>query len=606
MGKKEILDSWKAISEYLNRGIRTCYRWNKELGLPVYHIDKDSSRSKVFAYKSEIDEWLIEKAQREKNKKRFILSKNFAIISLGISTVLLSIVLIFLLLSYSRMSANLSKGQSIAVLPFENLESAEPDEYFPEGITRDIINYLSNSNKIKVVSNYFNPGYNTSFKSTRQISKELDVDYLLKVKMKSSEEKVGLYIQLARTSDEEEIWGEKYQINFENISSVTEEISKKISALLDLNIEPSLSRQRRPDGTFIFNNYQSDKYILSLLLEENDDPWELYWQGKFYWGKGTEESNSQAISFFKKAIKVDKNFALAYIGLARCYANNVSFGWDFDIKWLIKAEDLINTAQSITSDLPEYYASLIEIYLIKEAGFSENTNEAVRMLINEGIKRYPYHTQLNSIIGSYYFLKFGEKGNEADFERALEYREKSFWPDSTRLNNFIFAELLMLNKDFYRAIEICNIIEKYDYSFLTRSRLGEIYYYMEDLEASEDIFLQFHNAPFRLKIDSMFYLAMISAQRGDKDRALRLINEINLIYPPEIIINDYLKIASVYFGLGIKEAGYNYLRDLFSRRMTKKMRYIFHKYIDLDKNFGRFRDEKEFQKIIHGLEVTNG
>jgi hypothetical protein len=55
------LDSWKEISKYINRGIRTCQRWEKELGLPVYRIDKISISSRVFAYKSEIDHWFKEK-----------------------------------------------------------------------------------------------------------------------------------------------------------------------------------------------------------------------------------------------------------------------------------------------------------------------------------------------------------------------------------------------------------------------------------------------------------------------------------------------------------------------------------------------------------------
>jgi len=50
-------DSWKEISLYLRRSIRTCYKWNKDLGLPVYRINKRSKRSRVIAFKPEIDRW---------------------------------------------------------------------------------------------------------------------------------------------------------------------------------------------------------------------------------------------------------------------------------------------------------------------------------------------------------------------------------------------------------------------------------------------------------------------------------------------------------------------------------------------------------------------
>jgi len=51
------LDSWKEIARYLNRSVRTLYRWEKEEGLPVHrHHHKDLGS--VFAYKGELDAWL--------------------------------------------------------------------------------------------------------------------------------------------------------------------------------------------------------------------------------------------------------------------------------------------------------------------------------------------------------------------------------------------------------------------------------------------------------------------------------------------------------------------------------------------------------------------
>jgi hypothetical protein len=59
---KDRLDSWKEIAIYVNRDVRTCISWEKKYGLPVHRIDKKSSRSRVFAYKSEIDWWFKDKA----------------------------------------------------------------------------------------------------------------------------------------------------------------------------------------------------------------------------------------------------------------------------------------------------------------------------------------------------------------------------------------------------------------------------------------------------------------------------------------------------------------------------------------------------------------
>lgn len=51
------LDSWKSIAEYLHRDVRTAIRWEKDRGLPVHRIP-GGKRGGVFAYQSELDEWL--------------------------------------------------------------------------------------------------------------------------------------------------------------------------------------------------------------------------------------------------------------------------------------------------------------------------------------------------------------------------------------------------------------------------------------------------------------------------------------------------------------------------------------------------------------------
>ena len=65
------LDSWKEIAKYLDRNVRTCQRWEQELGLPVHRLDK-TIRSRVFCYSDEIDNWIKDKLNNlENNQKRF-------------------------------------------------------------------------------------------------------------------------------------------------------------------------------------------------------------------------------------------------------------------------------------------------------------------------------------------------------------------------------------------------------------------------------------------------------------------------------------------------------------------------------------------------------
>ncbi len=57
MSAREVLQSWKDISAYLGRDIRTCCRWEETLGLPVHRMN-GSPKARVMAYKDEIDRWL--------------------------------------------------------------------------------------------------------------------------------------------------------------------------------------------------------------------------------------------------------------------------------------------------------------------------------------------------------------------------------------------------------------------------------------------------------------------------------------------------------------------------------------------------------------------
>ncbi len=52
----ERLDSWNAIATHLNRTVRTVQRWERTCGMPV-HRDAGRSRSRVYAFAWELDEW---------------------------------------------------------------------------------------------------------------------------------------------------------------------------------------------------------------------------------------------------------------------------------------------------------------------------------------------------------------------------------------------------------------------------------------------------------------------------------------------------------------------------------------------------------------------
>lgn len=605
MKKKDIFHSWKEISHYLDRDIRTCLRWEIDLGLPIHRIDESSPRSKVFAFKSEIDQWLKERANNKEIEKSSLLVKKWTVIGMMSVFALLSITFAFLYFTQRKTFSPPFKILSIAVLPFENLNFQEHEKYIPEGITGEITNNLSRLNKINVISSSLLAKYNNISKNTNQIGRELGADYIVKGKIEKDDNKVNLSVQLIRAKDDKNIWREEFEDKLENIFSMEENICFKISEALNINMPKELPFSLNKGNTnnyLAFDNYLKANHILKSLNENNNDPWKLYHQGKYYWGLSTKEGNELAISLFSQAIEIDSNFALAYIGLAHCYINYINFNWDFNKKWLNQAEELLKKAQTISPDFPEYYSNLIKIYLIKEIGFNKNTKILAYKLAEKAIQKYPNDAHLNSITGYCYLRKFGEEGNEADFHKALEYKEKSFWLNPSGVNNIVYAKLLMFNKEFNKASFACNTIRKHTSSSMADFLLGEIYYYQGDLDKSKAIFQQL-NMPLEFKIGSLFHLGMIASQQGDTDEVERIIQEINNIAPTEsTIFEAYLKLASIYMGIGKKEEGYNYLESFFNKEIARKMQHFYHKYIDIDRNFDNLREEKEFQKIIKNKE----
>ncbi len=76
------LNTWKEIAQYLGCGVRTCRRWEIELGLPVHRV-RDSGKSRVYAHKDEIDEWLNVRRQNNSHPRNNISIKKIFIKKIG-------------------------------------------------------------------------------------------------------------------------------------------------------------------------------------------------------------------------------------------------------------------------------------------------------------------------------------------------------------------------------------------------------------------------------------------------------------------------------------------------------------------------------------------
>jgi hypothetical protein len=87
------LDGWKEISAYLRCDVRTCLRWAKHSGLPISRVGNSHKRSKVIAFKPDLDQWLV----RGRNQVAKKPGRRYAIAKLVLAILPVLIALIFVL-----------------------------------------------------------------------------------------------------------------------------------------------------------------------------------------------------------------------------------------------------------------------------------------------------------------------------------------------------------------------------------------------------------------------------------------------------------------------------------------------------------------------------
>jgi hypothetical protein len=265
-------------------------------------------------------------------------------------------------------------------------------------------------------------------------------------------------------------------------------------------------------------------------------------------------------------------------------------------RWLENAEELLNKAQLFTPDLPEYFSTFSRLQLIKFMVFGEGSIESALDVALQGCSKYPYFNEINMIIGYCYYLQFGRSGNQSDLSSALEHSERGFWSYPQKVTNIVYPELLLLNREYEKALEICRIMVPSDASLIVRFKLGKILYYMGRLADSKALFDQFIS-PIEYRVAAQFYLGMIAAQENDLELAEKIVKELQVLTPD--LFGDYLLLASICYGIKKEELGWKYIKKFFEDGHAERaMKHIFLRQIELDRNFDGVLDLEKLNSFL--------
>src|SRR5438105_9936924 len=233
-----------------------------------------------------------------------------------------------------------SSEKSIAVLPFENLSDDKANAYFATGIQDEIITRLAKIADLKVISRTSTQQYQSKPGNLSQIAKQLGVAHVLEGSVQKVGEQVRVNVQLIRADRDSHLWGETYDRKLADIFGVESEVAKSIAQALQTKLS---GREEEAFGVKPTDNPQAYDAYLRGLAAEGESIRSVY-------------PIQKAISFYKRAVHLDPNFALAWSKLSGAHSSLYpSFGDSTEA-----AKRALETAQKLQPDSSETLLALAE------------------------------------------------------------------------------------------------------------------------------------------------------------------------------------------------------------------------------------------------------
>lgn len=131
-----------------------------------------------------------------------------------------------------RAPAHPLAARSIAVLPFINL-SPDPDIYFSDGITEEVINALANVEGLQVASRTSASAFKDQRGDIREIGQKLNVATVLEGSVRQSENQVRITAQLINVADGYHLWSQTFDRELGQPLAIQDEVSQEIARAIE-------------------------------------------------------------------------------------------------------------------------------------------------------------------------------------------------------------------------------------------------------------------------------------------------------------------------------------------------------------------------------------
>lgn len=384
---------------------------------------------------------------------------------------------------------------SIAVLPFYNIDGSERTRVFADGFAEDVTNRLARIPGLAVASR--GDAWSLSPNSaSSDVRRRLRVAYYLEGSVRLAGDALRVVVQLIDSESGYHIISRGFDRKLEDFTQV----QKEVTDLTIANLRVALP----PETRDILNADYAD-------ADTDVNAYVLYRKGKdIFHDPRTTESLDEAIGYFRRALELDPEYAAAHAGICDAYVSRYELGnLQDDIE---TAETACATALAANPKLHMVYAALGRLYR-RTGRFDEAERayeEALRInprdvqamqglssiyrrqqkleeaeeLLHMAIETQPGNWRTIDSLGSFLF-RLGRFHEAADALRQAVFLN----PDNAQLRGN-FGSMLMMSGEFEEArIVLEQALEMMpDGRFY--SNLGIIYYYLGRYERS----IEFHRA----------------------------------------------------------------------------------------------------------------
>jgi TolB-like protein/DNA-binding winged helix-turn-helix (wHTH) protein/Tfp pilus assembly protein PilF len=429
----------------------------------------------------------------------------------------------------------ISEVKSIAVLPLQDLSAGQADKYLGIGISDALTNKLSGFQTLSVRPTNSVLRFADVQNDLANIGRELDVETVLQGNIQRDGERLRVSIQLVRTQDKTVVWAESFEDRADNIFTVQNTISGRVVRALNLS--------------------ETELKSLTKDYTTNSQAYDLYLQGRFLWRKRTKADFEKAIEYYKRALELDSNFALPYIGIADCYLLLGDFAYYSPTESYPLAKENVLRALAIDADLADAQISLANIEYLYDWDWVKAENS-----FKKAIELAPNNATAHQWYGE--FLVSRGRFDEATRELNEAIRIEPNLIVSKAVADWIFY----MRGDDETAIARLRQTSELDRDFfLTHLFLALAL----DTKGEKEESLREYELAAQLNPDSAYcvaYLGRAYGQRGKRAEALNMLEKLRETNREKYVSPFFYTL--VYEGLGEREKMFAYLEKSIAERAS--------------------------------------